>query len=86
MEVMAGLAFENTRLLGKLAGLAFENTRLLGKLAGLAFENTRLLGKPVCRRLFKHSLYCFHTIHKYHIVIIAETTVSTISENECIYQ
>ena len=59
--------------------LDFEDTCLLGKLAIL-----------VCRHLLRHSCIVF-TQHPQsqlvvYAVIIAEPTVITVSENECIYQ
>ena len=59
----------------------------------LGFEDTRLLGKlaiSVCKHLLRHSCIVFtqHTHSQFvvYTVIIAEQTVITISENECIYQ
>ena len=56
------------------------------------FEDTRLLGKlatPVCRHLLRHICIVFtqHPQSQFvvHTVIIAEQTVITVSENECIY-
>ena len=60
---------------------------------GLPLEDTRLLGKlaiPVCRHLLKHGCTVFTQHPQSQLVvytaIIAEQTVITVSENECIYQ
>ena len=59
----------------------------------LDFEETRLLRKlaiPVCRHMLMHS-YIVFTQHPQsqlvvYTVIIAEQTIITVSENQCIYQ
>ena len=59
----------------------------------LDFEDTGLLGKlaiPVCRHLLRHSSIVVTQHPQSQLVvyteIIAEQTVVTVSENECIYQ
>ena len=62
-------------------------------MAGHLIEDTRLLGKlaiTVCRHLLRHSCIVF-TQHPqsqlvFYTIIIAEQTVITVSENDCIYQ